>query len=74
MKKSNEKQSDSPTPETGLGLEDFLRQGARQVIQQAIDKGIFTGDMSEALSGLSAPVINDPLIAELIGSPTSSAA
>ena len=37
MKKSNEKQSDSPTPETGLGLEDFLRQGARQVIQQAID-------------------------------------
>ena len=37
MKKSNENQSDSPTPEIGLGLEDFLRQGARQVIQQAID-------------------------------------
>ena len=37
MKKSNEKQSGSPSSEIGLGLEDLIRQGARQVIQQAID-------------------------------------
>ncbi len=37
MKKSNEKRSGSPSSEIGLGLEDLIRQGARQVIQQAID-------------------------------------
>lgn len=37
MKKSNEKQSGSPTSEISLGIEDFLRLGVLQVIQQAID-------------------------------------
>ena len=36
MKKSNEKQSPG-LPEIGLGLDDLIRQGARAVIQQAID-------------------------------------
>lgn len=36
MRKSNEKQADGPS-EIGLGLEDLIRRGARQVIQQAID-------------------------------------
>ena len=36
MKKSNKKQLGSPS-EIGLGLEDLIRGGARQVIQQAID-------------------------------------
>ena len=35
MKHGNEKQSISPS-EIGLGLEDLIRQGARQVIEQAI--------------------------------------
>ena len=37
MKKSNEKQPGGPSPEIAPGLEDLIRQGARQVIQQAID-------------------------------------
>ena len=36
MKKSNEKQSGG-LPEIALGLEDLIRRGAREVIQQAID-------------------------------------
>ena len=37
MKKSNEKQPGGPSPEIAPSLEDLIRQGARQVIQQAID-------------------------------------
>jgi transposase-like protein len=36
MKKSNEKQSGG-LPEIGLGLDDLIRRGARDVIQQAIE-------------------------------------
>jgi transposase-like protein len=36
MKKSNEKQSGG-LPEIGLGLDDLIRRGAREVIQQAIE-------------------------------------
>lgn len=36
MKKGNEKQSGG-LPEIGLGLDDLIRRGARQVIQQAIE-------------------------------------
>lgn len=36
MKKGNEKQSSGPS-EIGLGLDDLIRRGARQVIEQAIE-------------------------------------
>ena len=36
MKKSNEKQA-TGLPEIALGLDDLIRRGARQVIEQAIE-------------------------------------
>ena len=40
MSRNNQKQAVSPAQELGLTLDDLVKRGARQVIQQAIEAGL----------------------------------